>query len=262
MKSSIKLSYCVVTYNNEDKIENLIDNLESVTPKVNPFNIYVVDNGSRDNTVRLVKNKAKNFNNIKLIIPDNNRGFGGGNNMVLQYLNSNYHILVNPDISISDSSQIKKMISYMENNKNIGLLSPKILNVDGTVQKLYKHNPSILDMALRFISPKIMPKRQLWFVHDETGYVKTGLIQHASGAFMFFRTNVFKDINGFDERYFMYMEDADITRKVNMVSKAFFYPDCYVTHVWARESSSNFRYTLMMLNSMRKYFNKWGWKIW
>lgn len=262
MKNSIKLSYCVVTYNSEDKIEKLINNLENVTPQMYTFNIYVVDNGSTDGTVKKVENKVKEFENIKLIIPDENKGFGGGNNMVLQYLDSNYHVLVNPDISISDSMQIEKMVEYMESNKDVGLLSPKILNVDGTTQKLYKHNPSILDMALRFISPKLMRKRQLWFVHDETGYVKTGLIEHASGAFMFFRTEIFKEVNGFDERYFMYMEDADITRKVNIISKATFYPGCYVIHVWARESSSNFKYTLMMINSMREYFHKWGWKVW
>lgn len=262
MKNSIKLSYCVVTYNSEDKIEKLINNLENVTPQMYTFNIYVVDNCSTDGTVKKVENKVKEFENIKLIIPDENKGFGGGNNMVLQYLDSNYHVLVNPDISISDSMQIEKMVEYMESNKDVGLLSPKILNVDGTTQKLYKHNPSILDMALRFISPKLMRKRQLWFVHDETGYVKTGLIEHASGAFMFFRTEIFKEVNGFDERYFMYVEDADITREVNKISKAVFYPNAFVTHVWARDSSKKLKYMLMMLNSMRKYFDKWGWKIW
>lgn len=260
MKNSIKLSYCIVTYNNEDKIGNLLDNLEEMTSSAYQFTIYIVDNGSSDATLNVINKKKIEFKNIILMTPDQNRGFGAGNNQVLGSLNSDYHVLVNPDIIIRDNKVISKMIDYMEKNDDVGLLSPKILNLDGTVQKLYKHNPSVLDMGLRFLSPRIMKKRQAWFVHDETKYIKIGSIEHASGAFMFFRTEIFKKIQGFDERYFMYMEDADITRKVNLISQSIFYPDVNVTHMWARKSSTNFWHTLMMLNSMRKYFSKWGWK--
>jgi GT2 family glycosyltransferase len=251
-----------VTYNNEDKIEKLIDNLENVTSNMYTFDIYVVDNGSDDDTVDLIKNKKKEFKNIELIIPIENKGFGAGNNAVIPNLSSDYHILINPDIIIKDTNQIQKMVEFMENNRDVGLLSPKILNVDGTIQKLYKHNPSVLDMALRFISPKIMTKRQLWFVHNETGYAKMGPIEHASGAFMFFRTGIFKSIQGFDERYFMYMEDADITRKVNAISSSVFFPEAMVVHEWQRDSHKKIKYTFMTISSMVKYFNKWGWKLW
>ena len=115
-------------------------------------------------------------------------------------------------------------------------------------------------MALRFISPKIMKKRQAWFVHEETGYTKIGKIGHASGAFMFFRTKVFKEIGGFDERYFMYMEDADITREVNRISKAIYYPNASVVHEWQRDSHKKIRFMIMTITSMVKYFDKWGWK--
>ncbi|WP_102115983.1 glycosyltransferase family 2 protein [Lactiplantibacillus plantarum] len=262
MEKNIEVSYCIVTFNSADKICKIIDNLESMTPKIYSFTIYVVDNGSTDETVALINKEKSKYRNVELIVPARNKGFGAGNNMIMDELKSKYHILVNPDISIRDPKQIEIMVNYLESNKEIGLLSPKILNTDGTVQKLYKYNPSVLDMGLRFISPKIMKKRQQWFVHDETGYTKTGKIEYASGAFMVFRTEIFKQVSGFDERYFMYMEDADITRKVNSVSQAQFFPQAEVFHEWQRENHKKLKYTMITIFSMIKYFNKWGWKIW
>lgn len=260
MDKITKLSFCTVTYNSENKIKNLLDNLEDVTKKYNST-IFIVDNGSSDNTMQIVEDYMNRYDNIKLVVPETNKGFGAGNNTVIRDINSQYHILVNPDIEIRDEINLEKMVSYMNEHPEIGLLSPKILNLDGSVQKLYKYNPSVLDMLLRFISPKIMKKRQEWFVHGDTEYKKIGKIEHASGAFMFFRTKVFKEIDGFDERYFMYMEDADITRTVNVFSSAIFFPEASVTHEWQRDSHRKFKYTMMTIHSMVKYFNKWGWKL-
>lgn len=254
------ISFCIVTYNNEDRIVSLIENIEHSIPGTITSTIFVVDNKSTDETIDNILHCQSIFNNIKLIQPDVNEGFGAGNNKVLPYLNSTYHILINPDVSISSSNEIKRMIEYMDQHPEVGLLSPLIHNTDGTIQKLYKRNPSVLDMGLRFLSPNIMKKRQAWFVHEEPGYNKIDTIQHASGAFMFFRTSVFKNIGGFDERYFMYMEDADITRSVNNISKAVFYPKASIIHEWQRDSHKKKRYAIMTINSMVKYFNKWGWK--
>lgn len=260
MKSS-SLSFAIVTYNNEKEVSAIINNIENTVPSGYSSMIFVIDNGSSDETVSIIKKSQTNFKNIKLIIPSTNKGFGAGNNEVLMYLNSDYHILVNPDITISSSKEIEKMIKYMDRHGNVGLLSPNILNTDMSNQKLYKRNPTVFDMALRFLSPNLMKKRQAWFVHEETGYNKVGKIEHASGAFMFFRTKEFIKIKGFDERYFMYMEDADITRKVNINEEAIFFPYAYVVHEWQRESHKKKRYAIMTISSMFKYFNKWGWRF-
>lgn len=256
-----KLSLCTVTFNNESNIEKFIRNVEEVL-EGHESTLFIVDNGSTDDTVDVIKKLQCEFFNIKLRRPEVNKGFGAGNNFVLTELNSDYHIVLNSDIIIDSYNEINKMINYMDNNVNVGLLSPQLLNLDGTIQKLYKHNPSVLDMGLRFISPNIMKKRQSWFVHEDSGYNQIGNIQHASGAFMFFRTSIFKRISGFDERYFMYMEDADITREVNEISKVLYYPSAVITHEWQRDSHKKFNYMMMTFNSMSKYFNKWGWKLW
>lgn len=256
-----EISFCTVTYNSEKEIAQLIENIESLDSNLFYSRVFIVDNGSQDDTVNIVSRLLKIYSNLVLIRPDVNKGFGAGNNQVLDLINSSYHILINPDVRIPSSEVIDKMIKYMDTHSNVGLLSPKILNIDGSVQKLYRHNPTVLDMALRFISPNLMKKRQNWFVHAETGYVQRGVIEQASGAFMFFRTSLFKNIEGFDDRYFMYMEDADITRKVNNVSQAIFFPEVSVTHKWNRQNHSNLRFIGYTIKSMVQYFNKWGWKL-
>lgn len=260
MNNRIKISYCIVTYNNVGKINEVISNIESVSKNF-IYEIFLVDNGSSDGTLEKVRENIARNPNIKLIRPSKNLGFGGGHNQVIPLLSSDYHVVINPDVIISPG-QIEIMLRYMEANSEVGLLSPLILNPDGSIQKLYKYNPSVFDMGIRFMSPKVFRKRQQWFVHENSGYNTIGNIEHASGAFMFFRTSIFRQIAGFDERYFMYMEDADITRKVNLISRAVFLPFANVTHEWQRQSHKNIRFMFYTLSSMVKYFNKWGWKMW
>ncbi|MGN8667044.1 glycosyltransferase family 2 protein [Lacticaseibacillus paracasei] len=256
-----EISFCTVTYNSAKEVTQLIENIESLKSDLFSSRVFIVDNGSQDDTVNIVLKLSQEHSNLVLIRPDVNRGFGAGNNQVLNMITSDYHILINPDVRIPSSRTIEKMIGYMDTHSDVGLLSPKILNVDGSVQKLFRHNPTVLDMALRFISPNLMKKRQDWFVHEETGYTQSGVIDQASGAFMFFRTSVFKGIAGFDERYFMYLEDADITRKVNAVSKAIFYPEVSIMHKWNRQNHSKLKFIGYTIKSMVQYFNKWGWKL-
>ena len=85
-------------------------------------------------------------------------------------------------------------------------------------------------------------------------------IENATGCFMFIRTSLFKEIGGFDSRYFMYFEDCDLTREVNQRSRTVYYPGATVFHEWGRESKKNFKLKLIQINSMISYFGKWGLK--
>lgn len=82
-------------------------------------------------------------------------------------------------------------------------------------------------------------------------------IENATGCFMLLRTDLLKKIGGFDDRYFMYFEDADLARRVNEVSKCVYFPNAVVNHVWGRESKRNLRLMLVHIDSMFRYFRKW-----
>ena len=82
-------------------------------------------------------------------------------------------------------------------------------------------------------------------------------IEFCTGCFFCIRTEIFKKLNGFDDRFFMYFEDADITRRARKLGSVVFYPDIKVTHVWARASAKTLKFFLIQLCSMFKYFLKW-----
>jgi hypothetical protein len=254
----IDLSLAIVTYNNSMIIEDTVRSVVENIPAEYSYKVYIIDSDSKDNTLDLVREVKGNIEIIELGI---NKGFGYGHNAIIDVINSEYHFVVNPDIKIENSDQIKRMIEYLEKNPDVGLLSPLILNPDLSIQYLCKTNPTVFDMCIRRISPNLFKQRQNKYVIKESGYKTIMKLDYATGSFMVFRTNIYKELKGFDDAFFMYLEDADITRRVNQISKAIFYPGARVIHTWERSGHKSFKFAKITLRSMIVYFNKWGWKL-
>ena len=244
---------CIVTHNNMSSIDMTVSTLLEHTKGVD-FKLTVVDNMSVDSTPDHIR---KTYPDVNVIEPHTNNGFGAGHNVVLSELESKYHCVINPDISISDDV-ISKMAAYMDEHPEIGLLSPKICFPDGRMQILGKRNPKIKYLVASRMRGEGEPQGLLreYAMLDENLDVPFE-IENATGCFMMFRTDLFKKIGGFDERYFMYFEDCDITREVRRTAKAVFYPEVTVYHEWGRESKKNFKLMLVQISSMFKYFAKW-----
>jgi GT2 family glycosyltransferase len=153
------------------------------------------------------------------------------------------------------------MKEYMDSHSDTGLLSPMIRFPDGRLQYLCKRNPTFIDLLIRFLFSKYFLKRQNRFEMRETGYDKEFVIEYATGCFMFFRSEVFKSLGGFDESFFLYLEDADITRRTNQISKSVFFPYNYVIHEWQRGSHKKLKLMLIDFQSSMYYFRKWGFKL-
>ncbi|MBQ2846854.1 MAG: glycosyltransferase family 2 protein [Clostridia bacterium] len=249
-----KITGCIVTYNNIATIDNALGSLLKCTEV--PFTLYVVDNGSTDGTVEHIE---KNYPEVVLVKSGGNIGFGAGHNYILDRLDSDYHAIINPDIIVRDDV-IAKLAEFLNNNGDIGMASPEIRFPDGRIQILGKLNPNpvyLVASRLRGNKPgKILRK---YAMLDRDLSVPTD-IENATGCFMFIRTKLFKEIGGFDKRYFMYFEDGDLTREVNQRSRVVYYPGATVYHEWGRESKKNFKLKLIQIQSMMNYFKKWGLK--
>lgn len=257
VQTKYDLTLAIVTYNNENLITKTVASLVNNIPAKFKYKLFIVDNNSTDSTLSLVENLAANIEIVRLEV---NNGFSYGHNTILEHINSRYHLVINPDILIEDTIQIEKMIDFLDKNQNIGMLSPLILNTDYSIQHLCKTNPTVFDMAIRRLSPNLFKKRQNKYVMLETGYNKIMNIEYASGSFMVFRTDIFKQLKGFDDSFFMYLEDADITRRVNEISNAVFFPEARVIHEWERSGHKDIKFAWITLKSMNVYFKKWGWK--
>jgi|LSQX01.1.fsa_nt_gb GT2 family glycosyltransferase len=262
VENMLDLSIAIVTYNNENSIEKCIGSiLEHIGDSLS-YHLYVIDNNSRDRTVDLVKSFQTGETSEKLTLIQNsmNVGFGTAHNQVIDILDSRYHLVINPDITIVNDC-IAEMAAYMDRNADIGLLSPLIKHPDGRIQYLCKRNPTFWDLFIRLVFPRSFTRRHHCFEMRETGYDKEFEIEYATGCFMFFRTEIFKKLNGFDENFFLYLEDADITRRVNQVSRTVFYPYNYVIHEWQRGSHKSLKLALVDIRSAFYYFKKWGFKF-
>jgi len=254
----IDLSLAIVTYNNSEIIEDTLRSVVENIPSEYSYKLYIIDNDSKDNTLDSVRKVNGNIEIVELGI---NKGFGYGHNAILDMINSKYHFVVNPDIEIENSEQIKKMVDYLDMNKDVGMLSPLILSPDLSIQYLCKTNPTVFDMLIRRISPNLFKQRQDKYIMKETGYNNIMKLDYATGSFMVFRTDIYIALRGFDNAFFMYLEDADITRRVNEISKAIFYPEARVIHAWERSGHKSFKSAKITVQSMIVYFNKWGWKL-
>lgn len=251
------VSGCIVTYNSKDKISPTIKSVLEMTKGVD-FTLYIVDNDSTDGTADFIE---KTFPEVVVIRAGSNSGFGAGHNKVIPFLKSKYHVVINPDILLREDS-ITELCTYADTDETIGLLSPQIRFEDGRLQMLGKKNPTVRYLGDHWIHKGDEPSKTMidYCMLDKKGD-EPFAITNATGCFMFFRTSVFMELGGFDERFFMYLEDCDIARRTAEKYKALHIPTVTVYHLWERESKRNYKLLMIHVQSILKYFLKWGLKF-
>jgi GT2 family glycosyltransferase len=248
----------IVTYKNPpDMIRNTIKSLLSCS--LNSV-IHVVDNSPTE----VLKSSLEDLP-VQYHFCGSNSGYGRGHNRALrECFESKYHIITNPDITLAPST-IETLYRYMKDNPDIGIVSPKVLNEDGSVQYLNKRYPTVFDMFSRRFIPKslhsLIKYRLNRYEMKDVGYEDICDVECISGCFMFCRTEILRAVDGFDDRYFMYFEDFDLSRKIQQIGcRTVYYPLVTVTHLWERASHKNIKMTFVFIANMSRYFNKWGWK--
>lgn len=219
--------------------------------------LFIIDHSSNDR-LRELERVSKRVRYIHSI----NRGYGAGHNIAIREaieLGATYHVVVNPDIYF-ENGVLERLGEYMDKNKDVGQIMPKVYYPNGDLQCLCKLIPTPLDLIFkRFLPYFIIKKRVNKFQLRFTGYDKIMNVPYLSGCFMFFRISVLQEIGLFDERFFMYPEDIDITRRIHEKYKTIFFPDVFIIHAHAAASRTNLKMLKVHILNMIKYFNKWGW---
>ena len=256
---SLKLSICIVAYNNHGDILNAVESIEKFTESGIRKKIYVVDNSENSEEVGDIKSKIKSYEDVEYIETGKNLGFGKGHNYVLPKLNSEYHAIVNPDILLKDDA-FSPILKYLDTNKDVGMVIPKVTDEKGELQEVYRKELTVFDMFVRMFCRKLFPKRIAKHTLQNKDYSKPFQVPFAQGSFLVVRTDILKDLQGFDDGYFMYIEDADLCRRVNLVSKLVYFPNASVIHKWEKGSHKNSKLFKYHTDSMKYYFKKWGTK--
>lgn len=262
VNTMIKISMTIVAYNNYNDIKNAIDSIELYTQIQKK--IYIVDNGCsvcKKEDIEDFKSYIMKYSDIEYLEMKSNLGFGKGHNFVIDKLNSQYHAIINPDILLKEDS-FGKIIDYMDKDSEVGMCIPKIVDENGNRQDVYRLELTIFDMIIRRIGGNLFLKRKALHTMQNADYTKPFQVPFGQGSFLVIRTNIFKQLNGFDDKYFMYLEDADLCKRLNTISKLMYYPYTEVIHKWERGSHKNIKLFGYHLKSMKYYFDKWGYKFW
>ncbi len=219
--------------------------------------ITIIDNSPAD-TLRDVCTSW----GAKYIFSAKNLGYGSAHNIALKESldHSQYHLVLNPDVYFT-SDTLGKLFRFMEENPQAGLTMPKVKYPTGEVQHVCKLLPTPFNLAGRRFFPKSRFHQRMNDVYElrESGYNKVMNVPFLSGCFMFFRTSALREVGLFDERFFLYAEDTDLSRRMHLQFETLFCPWAEIVHVHARGSYKNFAHTFYNLKSVSQYFTKWGW---
>lgn len=220
--------------------------------------IYIVDNSPTDE----LRESELLSSKIQYIYGQGNVGYGSAHNIAIRKaiaLGAKYHVVINPDISFVQGV-IEGLVAYMDQNPQVGQVMPRIVYPNGALQYVCKMVPTPADLIFkRFLPGSLTRKSMERFQLKFTGYDRPMNVPYLSGCFMFFRTEALNEVGLFDERFFMYPEDIDITRRMHEKYKTMFLPDFTVIHAHAAQSKTSKKMLWIHITNMIKYFNKWGW---
>ncbi len=213
-----KLSIIIVTWNTASITLKCVETINRYIPNQE---IIVVDNGSQDNTVEILK-KIKN---VKLVENGANLGFAKANNIGLKSATSDYVIFMNSDIELLDNS-ILNMVDFLKNNTKIGIIGPKFLNPDLSPQASVFPPQTILNAFKEFW----LGQKEAYSKYIPQSKSPTE-VSYISGGCLAVNKKYFQKIGKWNETYFFYFEDMDLCRHVRKSGqKIYYYPECQIIH--------------------------------
>lgn len=250
------LTASLVLYHNSIKDVNAVINcvLNSPIDK-----LYIIDN-SRNDAFRILERRSDRIRYIH----NENIGYGGAHNIAIREAiedGAKFHIVVNPDIYFEDGT-VETLAEYMDYNDSVGWVMPRVVYPNGDIQYLCKPIPTPIDLIFR----RFIPKQWFKSYRDKFelrgfGYDRELNVPFLSGCFMFLRISALLDVGLFDERFFMYGEDIDLSRRMHSKYKTMFYPKATIVHAHMAGSYKNRKMLFIHIKNIVRYFNKWGWLI-
>ena len=211
------LTLGIVNYNTKEDLEQCLNSIFENPPSFS-YCIWVVDNNSTDGSQDFLKNL--NNDTVMILLNNYNKGLGRACNQIAKKTNAPFLLFLNPDVQITKGS-IENLISLIEEHPEVAIVTGKLLNPDGTLQYSCRRFPTILralfGRASLFMS--IFPNNPISrdFMLYDLDYNKVQFPDWVRGAVMLIRNDLFKEIGGFDERFFLYLEDTDLCLRFRKV---------------------------------------------
>ena len=255
------INVSIVLYNPDYK--KLIVTLECVL-KIKHLNLfYIIDNSEKDKYSQSI---SKLSDKIVFKFSNSNLGFGKAHNIALREsykdFSVKFHLIVNPDIKF-EPQVVESIANYLNANKEVALIMPKVINFNKSVQYLPKLLPTPFSVLLRALSKNInyfrhfIRKNELYDVDSDLVY-STPVI---SGCFQVLNVRIIVNQDLFDESFFMYFEDWDLSRRLSFKYKTIYFPSVSIFHHYESGANKNLKLFFIFIKSAITYFNKWGWFV-
>lgn len=232
----LKLSIILVNYYSEELILKCINSIHKFTKNKKFIEIIIVDNGSKSTTLQ-------NFEFCKIITNKNNRGFGAACNIGFKNSNPNseFVLFLNPDTEVFENT-LTEAIEFMSCNPNITVLGCQQIDKNNKVLKTCATHLNLRKYLVKsFYLDKILPR--FFKSHHMTywSHLNSSYVEHVMGSFYMLRSEDFKKMRGFDEHFFVYYEDLDLSKRIiDNGGKIFFNTDFKIYHETGG-SSKNFK---------------------
>lgn len=248
------VSISIVTYKTD--LGELKKCFSSLTSKI-VDKIYIVDNSQE----KYIEDFCKDYPNVEYC-SRSNIGYGPAHNVAIRKsleAGTKYHLVLNSDVYFEPDT-LDKITAYMDAHEDVAQLQPNVVYPNGKEQYTVRLLPSPANLIFRRFLPKSMvTKMNYRYCLEFDDHKHPFNVPYHQGSFMFFRTECFKKVGLFDERYFMYPEDIDITRRMHKYYKTMFWPEVTIVHAHRAASYKSKKMLKIHMVNMIKYFNKWGW---
>lgn len=224
------LSIIIISYNTE---KLLYDCLKSVyeTVENTDFDVIVVDNGSSDRSIEMVKS---HFTQVNLISNNTNNGFSKANNQAIRLTGSRYILLLNGDTTLKESA-VDKLVQFLDEHPHVAAVGPKVLNSDGSIQSIGGAFPSITKALLIFFRlDKWLPNKVKYLMFSGIFWPDDIVrkVDWVSGCCLMARKAVFDKIGCLSEEFFFYGEDVEWCYRANKTANSIYYvPQAEIYHI-------------------------------
>ncbi|TGD71183.1 glycosyltransferase family 2 protein [Mangrovimicrobium sediminis] len=264
------LSVSIVVYHSDlERLRQTLASLAAACTGLGGVRVCVVDNASgRDYAEQLAglldALEVGEALQVALITAPRNLGYGGGHNRALAGGVGAYHLVLNPDVEIAQDA-LRVGIDYLAAHPQTALLSPRAEGADGQREFLCKRYPSLLVLALRAFAPglgeRLFPARMADYEMRELEHAAAPApVVLASGCFMLARGSQLLRTGGFDERFFMYFEDFDLSLRMAQLGAVVFHPGMRIVHHGGYAARKGFSHLRMFGTSALRFFASHGWR--
>ncbi|MBT8146720.1 MAG: glycosyltransferase [Gammaproteobacteria bacterium] len=202
---------------------------------------------------------------LNLVTGHGNVGYGRGHNLVIHSHDHHYHLILNPDVELAADS-LAVGLFYLEQHPQVALVSPSAVAGDGDKQHLCKRDPSVFTLVIRGFCPawlkKLFSERLAHYeMHDLPEDRPSTGIPHASGCCMLCRAEALRGVKGFDDKYFLYFEDFDLSRRLSRQGWVVYLPAMKIRHHGGNAAGKGLAHIAMYTRSAWRFFNTWGWRL-